>query len=409
MARSRIAPAVLLLVAATLAGCSDDGTSTEPATSDASTSSTAAAADDGAGAVVAADGTVFPGEEWAVADPADHGIDPAGLEAARAYAFEPQHRTQGLVVVHEGEIVGEWYAEGSDADSWAASWSVGKSFTSAAVGIAIEEGAIAGVDEPAATYLTEWAGTDKAEITVEHLLQMTSGLAFDEDYRGGTESEIVRMVTSEPDQLAFARSVPQEVPPGSRWSYSSGDTMLLSGVVEAAVGRPLADYAAEVLLDPIGIDQVEWWRDAEGHTLGYCCLDTTSRDFARLGLLYLHEGRWGDEQIVPAEWVRASIDPVETSDGAYGYQWWTYGIEGVPDDAFLAEGIDGQFIHVIPSLDLVVVRNGEYVKDPRPPVADPNLFGRYPSGSLVEGRGTAEPEGWDSSELLTPIVEAVGG
>lgn len=406
MARWRSAPLALLVAAAVLAGCSDDDASTSAPSTTEVPSATEAETD---GPIVATDGTIFPGDEWAVADPADHGIDPAGLEAARAYAFEPQHRTQSLVIVHEGEIVGEWYAEGSDADSWAASWSVGKSFTSAAVGIAVEEGAIAGVDEPAATYLPEWAGTGYADITVEHLLQMTSGLAFDEDYRGGTESEIVRMVTSAPDQLAFARSVPQGVPPGTRWSYSSGDTMLLSGVVEAAVGQPLADYAAEVLFEPIGIDQVEWWRDAEGHTLGYCCLDTTSRDFARLGLLYLHEGRWGDEQVVPAEWVRASIDPVAESGGDYGYQWWTYDIEGVPDDAFLAEGIDGQFIHVIPSLDLVVVRNGEYVKDPGPPVADPNLFGRYPSGSLVEGRGTAEPEGWSSSELLTPIIEAIEG
>jgi CubicO group peptidase (beta-lactamase class C family) len=392
------------LFALTLVGsaCSaDDGASTEDRP-DRTTTTTAASES------ASSDDPVFPGEDWTVADPADHGIDHAGLEAARAYAFEPEHHTQGVVVIRGGEIVGEWYAEGADAESWAASWSVAKSFTSATTGIAIDEGAIAGVDEPAATYLTDWAGTEHDAITVEDLLQMNSGIDWNEDYRGA-DAEIVRMVTGEPDQLAYAMSVPQGVEPGTRWSYSSGDTMLLGGVVEAATGQPLDEYAQEHLLDPIGIDQVEWWRDAEGQTLGYCCLDTTSRDFARLGLLYLHDGRWEDEQVVPADWVEATIDPVANSDGQYGYQWWTYDIDGVPAETFLAEGIDGQFIYVIPSLDLVVVRNGTYVKDPGPPVADPNLFTVYPSGGLVEGKGTSEPEDWDSSAFLTPIVEAIDG
>jgi CubicO group peptidase (beta-lactamase class C family) len=393
--------AALFALALVGSACSaDDAASTEEPSDSPTTTAAAESA--------SSDDTVFPGEDWTVADPADHGIDPAGLEAARAYAFEPEHHTQGVVVIRGGEIVGEWYAEGADADSWAASWSVAKSFTSATTGIAIDEGAIAGIDEPAATYLTDWAGTEHDTITVEDLLQMNSGIDWNEDYRGA-DAEIVRMVTGEPDQLAYAMSVPQGVEPGTRWSYSSGDTMLLGGVVEAATGQPLDEYAQEHLLDPIGIDQVEWWRDAEGQTLGYCCLDTTSRDFARLGLLYLHDGRWEDEQVVPADWVDATIEPVANSDGQYGYQWWTYDIDGVPAETFLAEGIDGQFIYVIPSLDLVVVRNGTYVKDPGPPVADPNLFAVYPSGGLVEGKGTSEPEDWDSSAFLTPIVEAIDG
>jgi CubicO group peptidase (beta-lactamase class C family) len=171
----------------------------------------------------------------------------------------------------------------------------------------------------------------------------------------------------------------------------------------------LDEYATEHLLDPIGMDPVDWWRDAEGHTLGYCCFDTTSRDFARLGLLYLHGGRWGGVQIVPGSWVEESVQPVAASEGDYGYQWWLEDLDGVPKDTFWAEGIDGQFIYVLPSLDMVVVRNGTYVKDPGPPVADPNLFAKYPSGSLVAGRGTSEPDEWRSDEFLGPIVEAARG
>jgi CubicO group peptidase (beta-lactamase class C family) len=399
--RPLVAVAVFALA---LSACSSDSDST-PKASPRATDATTTVAGAGTSAGSAED-LVYPGDDWAVADPADHGIDPAGLEAARAYAFEPEHHTQGVVVIRGGEIVGEWYAEGSDAESWAASWSMAKSFTSATVGIAIDEGAIGSVDDPAAKYLTAWAGTEHDRITVKDLLQMNSGIDWDEDYRG-IDAEIVRMVTGQPDQLAFAMSVPQGVEPGTRWSYSSGDSMILGGVVQAATGERLDQYAKEKLLDPIGIDQVEWWRDARGHTLGYCCFDTTSRDFARLGLLYLHHGRWKGKQIVPERWVEDTIEPVADSHGEYGYQWWTYDIDGVPKDTFLAEGIDGQFIYVIPSLDLIVVRSGTYVKDPGPPIADPNLFLVYPSGSLVPGKGTSEPEDWDSSAFLTPIIDAI--
>ena len=350
--------------------------------------------------------TVFPGSDWATADPADHGLDAAGLEAAREYAFRPGFNTQGVVVIRGGEIVAEWYAEEKSADSWAASWSVAKSFTSAVTGIAISDGAISSVDTSAADYISEWAGTDRASITIKDLLQMNSGLDWDEDYRGG-DAEIVRMATGELNQLAFSASIPLIAEPGTRWSYASGDSMLLGGIVEAATGRSMDEYATEKLLEPIGLDQIEWWRDAVGNTLGYCCVDSTSRDFARLGLLYLHNGNWDGVQVVPEQWVRDTITPVENSNGEYGYQWWTYDIDGVPADTFLAEGIDGQFIYVIPSLDLVVVRNGLYAKDPGPPIAEPSLFARYPSGSLVPGRGTEAEGDWNSSEFLGPIIDAV--
>lgn len=393
----------LVLVLLLAAGCSSSSSDDDAADGDRDTGSTTTEAT----TTTAAPDEAVPGDDWVVADPEDHGIDPAGLEEARAYAFAPGRETQGVVVVHDGEIVGEWYAEGADAESWAASWSMAKSFTSAAVGIAVEEGHIGGVEEPMATYLPEWAGTDKEAITIRHVLQMSSGLDWVEDYVGGVESsDIVRAVTSETDHLAFAAGQPVRDEAGTEWSYSSGDTMLLSGVVQEATGRPLDEYATEVLLDPIGIDQVDWWRDAAGHTLGYCCLDMPSRDFARLGLLYERGGRWGDEQVVPEAWVEESLEPAEASDGAYGYQWWL-GDQDLPVDVFSANGHDGQFIYVVPELDLVVVRNGTYVKDPGPPVAEPTLFSKYPSDGLVPGRGTVPPDEWEAETFLRPIVEAV--
>ncbi|HEY8525888.1 MAG TPA: serine hydrolase [Acidimicrobiales bacterium] len=370
--------------------------------------------DDGGGngaATAAREAPPVPGEEWAVADPADHGMDPALLEQARDYAFTDGMNTQGVVVVHDGEIVAEWYAEGADQDSWAASWSVAKSFTSALIGIAIEDGLIAGVDEPMSTWIPEWEGTDRADITLRDVLQMSSGLAWVEDYAPSSagQSDIIRLVTGEADQLAYAASRPAANEPGEVWSYSSGDTMLLSAVIEEATGMSAAEYAEQELFEPLGMERVDWWQDAAGHTLTYCCLDTTSRGFARFGLLYARQGQWGDEQLVPEDWVEESLEPAPASDGAYGYQWWLDPVEGLPDDAFAAQGHDGQFIYVIPSLDLVVVRNGTYVKDPGPAVADPNLFEHYPPQGIVPGRGTINPEReWDAAEFLSPIVESLG-
>jgi len=180
---------------------------------------------------------------------------------------------------------------------------------------------------------------------------------------------------------------------------------MLSGVIESAVGTSFGAYAREVLFDPIGMTRAEWWTDAVGHTLTYCCLDAPTREFARFGLLYARGGRWADRQVVSAEYVRASLEPTtsDVSQGSYGFQWWL----DSAGDAFEARGWDGQFIYVYPTLDLVIVRNGHYVKDPGPPIADPNLFARYPSAGLGNGRGTVPPDDWDNSLFLDRIVGSI--
>lgn len=348
---------------------------------------------------------------WEVTTPGLQNMDPATLDAARTYAFTPDRHTQGVVVVRGGEIVSEWYAPGEGPRSWAASWSMAKSFTSALIGIAINEGKIPSVDEPMSTYFPDWAGTPKGAITIRNVLHMESGLKWNESYDPAdlANSDVIQMVVNSPDQLAYAASRPLEVAPGTRWSYSSGDTMLLSHVIAQATGMPTDEYAQQKLFGPLGIQQVEWWRDAAGNTLTYCCLDMSSRDYARFGLLYLHNGNWNGQQLVPASWVQDSITPTANSSGRYGYQWWIGQVEGVQGSIFYANGHDGQFTYVIPSLDLVVVRNGDYVKSACEPIADPNLFSRYPSGGLVSGQGTTPPGSWNHDTFLTSIADSVTG
>ncbi len=333
---------------------------------------------------------------------------------SRVYAFQEGRNTQGVVVIRDGALVAEWYAPGRNQDSWAASWSMAKSFTSALIGIAIEDGLIPSVDEPMTTYYPEWLGTPNEAITLRDVLQMASGLHWNEEYDPDAgpieESEIIQLVLFHPDELEFVAGLEAESEPGTVFNYSSGNTMLLSGVIEKATGMSVSDYAQQELFGPIGIDQVEWWVDAAGHTLTYCCLDMTSREFARMGQLFLNGGTWGDEQVVPADWIAESVTP-SPAFANYGYQWWLMGSEYegiIPEDTYFADGHDGQFIYVIPSLNLVVVRNGIYDKFDGPGVADPNLYGSYPSDSRGDHLGTMLPEiGWDHGAFLVSIIESI--
>jgi CubicO group peptidase (beta-lactamase class C family) len=351
---------------------------------------------------------VWPTQDWLVEAPEDHGMDSAVLAGARDYAFQDGKYTQGVVVVRGGVIVAEWYEDGRDASSFGTSWSVAKSFTSALIGIAIEEGLIDSVDTSMAEFFPDWRDTAKEAITLRHVLWMSSGLLWDEDYTPDDLSNIIQMIVFEPDHLVYAAAQPAEVPPGTRFSYSSGDTMLLSGVLEAVTGKTVGEYAREKLFAPLGMDPVDWWRDAAGHTATYCCLDTPSRQFAKFGLLYLRGGRWENRQVVPAEWVSASITSSDVWEG-YGYQWWLTGRThpSLPDDLYDADGHDGQFIYVIPSLDLVVVRNSHYDKYPGPPIADPSLWARLPSDGLIPGQGTIPPDSWSDADFLAPIIASI--
>ncbi len=313
-------------------------------------------------------------------------------------------------MVHRGVIVAEWYSPEADADSWVASWSVAKSFTSALVGVALDEGLIPSIDEPMTTYYPEWAGTPREAITLRDVLHMESGLDWVEDYDSQAleTSDVIQMGLGEPDELAYAAGQPAGGDPGSAFNYSSGDTMLLSGVLEQATGMAAHEYARIKVFEPLGIDRFEWWQDAAGHTLTYCCLDTTSRDLARFGLLYLRGGRWAGEQVVPADWVEDSITDTATTYDGYGYQWWL-GLDeggGLPPH-YSAEGFNGQHIVIFPALDLVVVRNGFYGKTDCEPVADPSLFVCYPPDGLVPGLGTIGPDDWSDEEFLGPIVAAL--
>lgn len=357
--------------------------------------------DEGGGEALA-----WPTVVWRVEAPEAHGMDASLLDGARRYAFRDGKNTQGVVVVRHGVIVGEWYEEGRDASSFATSWSVAKSFTSALIGIALHDGLIESVDISMAEFLPEWSGTEKKEITLRDVLSMASGLKWSESYDPDdlASSDIIQMILLREDHLAYAASRPLEFPPGSHWRYSSGDTMLLSGVLEAVTGGNAGSYAREKLFDPIGMLPVEWWTDSIGQTATYCCLDTPARQLAKFGLLYLRGGEWAGTRVVPRSWVTTSTSPSVVAH--YGYQWWLAETPG-GREMYSAEGHDGQYIYVVPELDLVVVRTGHYDKYPGEPRADPSLWSRLPSDGLVDGLGSVPPDRWSDDEFLAPIEASI--
>jgi len=348
--------------------------------------------------------------EWPVQTPEEQGMDSATLDGARAYAFDPTRHTQGVVVTRRGVLVAEWYEDGRGPDSYGASWSMAKSFTSALVGIAIDEGKISGVDVPMVEFYPQWQGSPRDQIKLEHVLHMASGLMWSEIYQvdRANESDVVSLVFTTESPLDYVLAKALEFPPGTHFEYSSGDALLFSGMLAKATGKRAGDYAQEKLFSRLDIENAEWWRAKTGETLTYCCLDMTTRDFARFGLLYMQHGVWEGEQVVPAEWVDASLTPSPLYEG-YGYQWWLEGNtdDTLPHDLFMANGHDGQFIYVIPSLELVIVRNGHYDKFQGPAIAEPSLFLRYPSDGLVPEGGTIPPDTWSHTEFLRPILASI--
>jgi CubicO group peptidase (beta-lactamase class C family) len=270
---------------------------------------------------------------------------------ARAAAEVP--RLHSLLVSHNGIVVLERYLNGRRATQHANVKSVSKSVISALVGIAIEQKHIPGVREPIDTYFTahlrDPKDAAKRAITIEDLLTMRSGLESTSGRNYGA------WVTSK-HWVRFALSRPLETRPGAEMEYSTGNTHLLSAVLTQATKRSTWQYAQEVLAKPLGFSLARWPQDPQGVYFGGNDMLFTPRQLIAFGELYLNRGRHGDRQVVPARWVDDSLIPrgrSDFNDQLYGYGWWMREFAG--EQAFFAWGFGGQYVFVIPRLQLVVV------------------------------------------------------
>lgn len=267
-----------------------------------------------------------------------------------------------LVVLKDGAIRHESYHLGTGAEDRRISWSVAKSFLSALMGVVVAEGAIASLDDPVEKYAPMLRGSAYEGATIRQVLNMTSGVAFDEDYLKFS-SDINKMgrvlaLGGSMDRFAAGITV-RRAAPGAGWQYVSIDTHILGMVIRGATGRGVADLLAEKIIQPIGFESQPYYVTdglAEPFVLGG--LNLMTRDYARLGQVFLQDGMANGRQIVPADWVAVSTVPqTETPPGAmgYGYQWW------IPQDAtegeFLAQGVYGQFIYINRPAGVVIAAN----------------------------------------------------
>jgi CubicO group peptidase (beta-lactamase class C family) len=309
-----------------------------------------------------------------IADTMPANIDKAQLDRGIniAYQDNPENPlfTRAVLVVYRGQIIGERYGKGFDRQTVNLGWSMSKSLTSAMISILVKEGKLQ-VDAPAP--IPEWKGTDKGKITLKHILQQATGLDFTENY--SFPSSVTKMLFSKGDMAGYVASLPLAKTPGSEFYYSSGNTNLLQKIIRHTVGEK--DYAAfpyQSLFHRINAYSFLMEPDASGTYIGSSYSYGTARDFARFGLLYLNNGRWKGEQILPEDWVQKTIEPVTTKDKHhYGFQFWlnSYTEKGVtkrvfpdaPDDLYYPTGYGGQHVYIMPSRDLIVVRMGLFEID----------------------------------------------
>ena len=286
-------------------------------------------------------------------------FNPTKLTSALAYAFkDPSLKTRAVVVLKDGQLIGEQYADGFDKDTPILGWSMTKSITSALVGILVKEGKIS-IDDP--VDIPEWKEDERSKITMNNLLQMSSGLKWEEIYT--TVSDVTRMLSLEGDMYQQAISVPVEVAPDTKFYYSSGTTNIVAGLLKKHFDR-VEDYWTfphTALLDKIGMHSAVIEPDASGTFVGSSYCFATPRDWAKFGQLYLNDGVWQGERILPEGWVDYTRTPANASAKGYGAFFWLNADEelaDVPKDMYACNGFQGQRVFILPSQNVVVVRMG---------------------------------------------------
>ena len=309
-----------------------------------------------------------PGQEWRTARPADAGFDIDVLDQVRdGFASGRYGAMDGLLIVRQGYMVVEQYNGWSRTRAHTMQ-SVTKSVTSLLFGILQQQtGAAAALDRPVVDVFAERsiANTDarKEALTLRHLLMMRTGMDFwEQPYPGSPLDQLNR---SSGDWTQFVLDRPMTGEPGAAWAYNSGAAILTGAVIRELSGAATDQFARTELFEPIGVTGETWYRspfDALPHCGGGLGLKPS--DLARIGYLVLRQGRWGERQVVPSEWIAASVQPLSSGNEliyapynpGYGYFWWTFPRErsGAGAEVIAASGAGGQWLFIVPALDLVV-------------------------------------------------------
>ncbi|MEQ8279435.1 MAG: serine hydrolase domain-containing protein [Deltaproteobacteria bacterium] len=266
--------------------------------------------------------------------------------------FVAHNHVVGLLVIKDGRVVLERYEGGNDANTRWISFSVTKSIVSLLIGAAVKDGKIGSVNDPVTKYLPNLAGSAYDGVTVENVLQMASGVEWNEDY-ADPESDIGKTARfTAPEHLAYLASKPRAAEPGTKFNYNTGETHLVGAMLRSAIGGDLAPYLSEKIWKPFGMQRDAVWPllEKDGAEHGGCCLAATLRDYGRVGMFTLASG-----DALPADWMKQSTTPSKGYPG-YGYLWW------LKDGTYAAAGIFGQSIWVSPQDGLVIASHSMWPK-----------------------------------------------
>ncbi len=287
--------------------------------------------------------------------PLDVGID--------VDAYMKDQRTAGLVIIQNGKIRLEKYGLDFSGNGRWTSFSVAKSFTSTLVGAAIKDGYIKSIDDKVSDYIPDLKGSVYDDVTIKQLLTMTSGVKWNEDYADPkSDVALFNAHKAEPGvdvTVSYMRKLKREAPPGTKWVYKTGETNLIGVLVSSATKKNLSDYLSEKIWRPFGMEQdASWLLGSTGHEISGCCLQASTRDFARFGLFMLGGGIAEGKSVLPDGWIAAATMKHADTDQAgygYGYQWWT-----MNDGSYTARGIFGQGIFIDPKRKLIIASNSNW-------------------------------------------------
>ena len=304
--------------------------------------------------VIEAGGTAFPmprGEPISI---------PMNVEI-----YMREQRTAGLVIIQDGKLRLEQYGLGFDGTGQWTSFSVAKSFTSTLVGAAIKDGFIKSIEDKVSDYIPNLKGSAYDAVSIKQLLTMTSGVRWNEDYEDkNSDVALFNEHKAEPGvdaTVSYMRTLSREAPAGDKWAYKTGETNLIGVLVSSATGKTLSAYLSEKIWAPFGMEHNgSWLLGSTGHEISGCCIQASTRDFARFGQFMLAGAQIDGKPVLPEKWIAAATTrqaDIGHPGKGYGYQWWTD-----DDGSFAAQGIFGQGIFIDPKRKLVIASNSNWPK-----------------------------------------------
>jgi CubicO group peptidase (beta-lactamase class C family) len=323
----------------------------------------------------------WPTKDWVTSSPADQGMDQERLSKIKEYYGQYSSEIHSLLIVRNGYLVFEEYYNGYTQSEKNNLQSVTKSFVSALTGIAIKEGFLESADQKVKDIFPEYFADAmdgrKSEIKIEHLLTMSAGFKWEQN--GKIRNEWL----NSKDRNKYLINLPLEAEPGEKFCYSSGVSHLMSGILTKTAGMSTVKFADKYLFHYLGIGNRQWNTDNRGCCLGNTGLYLTPRDMAKFGFLYLNNGYWEGKQVIPAQWIKESTERqigIGSDYADYGYNWWIKTMSG--QKFYFAQGYGGQYIFVIPDLDIVAVITSRWDRETMEPDFFMTMIDSYVIGAV---------------------------